>query len=73
MNRFVHFYCNDADNVQYEYRLVSSRIERRRASSVIWAFIHDGEWASMTADELETVAALIRRGSEGAHKTGETK
>ena len=66
----VHFYCYDADGAQYEYRLVSSRVERRRGSSCIWAFIHDGEWASMTASELEMIAGLIRRAADGAHGAG---
>ena len=66
----THFYCNDADGCQYEYRLVSSRVERRRGSSCIWTFIHDGEWASMTADELEMIAGLIRRAADGAHGAG---
>lgn len=66
----VHFYADDADGVSYEYRLVSSRVERRRTSSAMWVFLHDGEWASMTADELELIASLIRRASDGAHGTG---
>ena len=70
MSAPMHFYCDDSSGVSYEYRLVSSRIERRRASSSMWTFIHDGEWASMTADELELIAALIRRASTGAHAAG---
>lgn len=66
----LHFYCNDSEGTSYEYRFVSSRIERRRASSSMWTFIHDGEWASMTADELEMIAAIIRKASEGAHRAG---
>lgn len=67
----VHFYAHDGDGVQYEYRLISSRVERRRGSSAMWHFIGDGEWASMTADELEMVAGLIRRASAGAHSRGD--
>ena len=70
MGNPVRFFCDDSSGVSYEYRITSSRLERRRASSSVWTFIHDGEWASMTADELELIAALIRRASTGAHAAG---
>ena len=64
----MKFYADDSNGVQFEYRMVSSRIERRRVSSAFWAPIHDGEWAFLTADELELIAALVRRASAGAHE-----
>ena len=67
MSEAVKFYADDSEGVRFEYRFVCSRIERRRFPSAFWTFVHDGEWARMTPDELELIAGLIRRGSEGAH------
>ena len=52
---------SDADGCEHEYRLVTSRLERRTIFSSIWQEVCGGHFLRMTPAELRHVADVLER------------
>ena len=52
-------YVDDADGGTWEYRRVSSVLERRNITSAIWQQVMPSDFAHMTAAELRRVADVL--------------
>ena len=64
---YVHYSAETEDGRGYEYRMVCSRIERRRVTDKEWSFIADQDWPCMTPEELRQIANLLTFARAGAH------
>lgn len=62
------YYCSDADGNAYEYRFVSSVLERRSLSSRYWTRVPGAVFETMTPSELRLVADCIERSAPKAAK-----
>ena len=52
-------YVDDADGGAWEYRRVSSVLERRNITSRIWQQVMPGDFTRMTPAELRLVADVL--------------
>lgn len=52
-------YVTDADGGVWEYRLVSSVLERRKVSSSVWLQVPSLAFQTMTPGELRHIANVI--------------
>lgn len=67
---YMHYPATDFDGNGYEYRMVCSRLERRKTSEKRWAFVEDADWARMTSLELRQIANILEFAAAGAHHPG---